>query len=106
MNAETAGAVAVALLVGLMAGLAIARLRRRQPAVVAVDGPAADASGFSEDDTRPTLVPFRVAREGGRSQAKVSSGPEETAEERDQLDALLADLDRRAGSRAPPPKKG
>lgn len=92
MTAATAIPIAVALVFGLLAGLAIARLRR-PPTPMA--GPRLDPSELTDDDTRPTLVPFRPIREGGRSAVRTSPGEAETAEERDQLDALLADLERR-----------
>lgn len=90
--AATVVAVVAALLVGLLAGFAMARGWRARIVEVA---PSDDGLGPSDDDTRPTLVPFRLSREGGRSLARTDPGEGETAEERDQLDALLADLDRR-----------
>ena len=87
MTAATALPVAVALVVGLLAGFALARLRRT-PRVV-----EARVSDLVDDETRPTLVPFRVAREGGRKAARTDPD-ERGTRARNQLEALLSDLDR------------
>lgn len=92
MTAAIAVPITVALIVGLVAGFAIARLRRPPTPMAA---PRFDPTELTDDDTRPTLVPFRTTREGGRNATRTSPGEVETPEERDQLDALLADLDRR-----------
>ena len=67
MSAGTAVLVVVALAVGLLAGFAIARVRRVPRA--AVSEPP-EISAHPEDDTRPTLVPFRLSREAGRNLAR------------------------------------
>lgn len=66
MTAETLVVAAVALGLGMAGGVALGRLRRSAPAVP----PAPDP--ISEEDTRPTLIPFRTPRESGRNLAKVT----------------------------------
>ncbi|MEQ1507950.1 MAG: hypothetical protein ABMB14_37325 [Myxococcota bacterium] len=105
MTADTAVvAVAiggVALGIGLIVGMAIARRRvivPEQPAPV-VDLRQLDAGEVpNEDDTRPTLIPFRAARDAGRSavvvDAEAEAEAQESAEANRQLDRWIADLDR------------
>jgi hypothetical protein len=83
------GFVALAsLLLGLAAGYTLARQRRAQ------HGPGLEDPATVDEETRPTLVPFRVTREQGRNLARLEVAPGEPHDE-DQLDELLADLDKR-----------
>jgi hypothetical protein len=87
------GFVAIAsLLLGLAAGYTFARNRRGQ------HGPGLEDPATVDEETRPTLVPFRVTREQGRNLARVEAAQATAHQEDqldDQLDELLADLDKR-----------
>jgi hypothetical protein len=82
------GLVALAsLLLGLTAGYTLAR--RRAQHASSLDDPAT-----VDEETRPTLIPFRAVRESGRNLARVEVAKVGEVHE-DQLDELLADLDKR-----------
>jgi hypothetical protein len=82
------GLVALAsMLLGLAAGYTFAR--RRGQHTSSLEDPAT-----VDEETRPTLVPFRVTRESGRNLARVEVA-KMREEHEDQLDELLADLDKR-----------
>jgi hypothetical protein len=83
MSVETAIVACVALGIGLAAGFVLARARAAPPPAVAPPPPP-EAAGLVEEDTKPTLVPFRATREAGRSAARLDQQRE--------VDAILADL--------------
>jgi hypothetical protein len=97
------GLVALAsLMAGLAAGYTLARLRRGAVAA------GLDDPNTVDEETRPTLIPFRATRDSGRNLAQLDKAaaatksrggrhemPGMAEEPDDQLDELLADLDKR-----------
>ena len=89
MTAQLTIVALVSLLVGIIAGIAggyrLARdLHQRRLARLPEGEPT------ESDDTRPTLIPFRPAREAGRKLARVAEPAP------DHLDALLSKFDKRS----------
>lgn len=90
MTTQLGLAALVSLIVGAIVGYALARLRTRTPAEVPSPPPY---TSIETDDTRPTLVPFKVVREAGRKFARLSEAQREL--EGDHLDQLMSEIDKR-----------